>query len=805
MQIEGYFIIIARKLRTNPFHHNSLTTILPIRNDMGKCHTLTPGRPADWTFEYMQIYVSGLYCGGNPQPGVGILRSVRQAFPSARLVGVDYSSRVSGIHWQDIDDLWIQRPWEELDLDAYADKVRGALDDGGLWISGSDLEAMWLASVFPDGHPTLLAPPSAALKRIAKPAVEALGALPLKVPPFVSTDLPDWDLHRFCRQHDWRVWLKGPYYDAARTPSWDSFIAVRNALSKVWATDNLFLQAHVSGFEESVMLAAYQGELLGCVSMRKRDITPEGKTWAGDVSPVQPEFEAALRRVIREVNWSGGAEIEMVRDATGQLWLLEMNPRFPAWVHGASIAGHNLPALLVRAASRVEPEIAIPQGRQFTRVVLEVPVRADYPIPALPEPFAGAVGHSMKHPSGLPALAERMHRAEQEAMPEPETPEASGLPELPRTFLADIATHDLADTQTPKFLFLDSTAEKLFAGAAARAKRFSSNAVRVSGGYSIKTNPDDRLIRLALANDFYAEAISLLEVRKAIDNGFRPDQVILNGPGKWWPEGMMPKERLHAVFCDSLADLERCVGAIAAGDMQTKHLGVRIRTPNIVSRFGIPLDSPGTFEKLLDAVALMPSDTAFAVHFHMASSNIGVAQWWHLFESMLKWCRSIEKLTGRAIELLDIGGGWFPDDWHSHEDSRFTRAVDAIKAALPQVREIVSEPGKALAQPSMALAMRILEIQEHEDESIEAVVDGSIAELPMFAFQPHRILRQCARTGALEPVGRGKTHLMGRLCMEHDIVAANVGLPGGTSVGDLLIFCDAGGYDRSMSYEFGRG
>ncbi|MDQ3472049.1 MAG: hypothetical protein M3428_06710, partial [Pseudomonadota bacterium] len=211
----------------------------------------------------MKIYVSGLYCGGNPQPGVGIVRSLRQGFPFAKLTGVEYSSRVSGIHWDDLDDLFIQRPWDELNLDAYADKVRNILDDGGLWISGSDLEAMWLASIFPDGHPNLLAPPAAALKRIAKPAVEALSSLPLKVPTFVATDLPDWELHAFCREHDWRLWLKGPYYDAARTPSWDTFIAARNALTKVWSTDRLFLQAHVSGYEESVMLAAYEGELLG--------------------------------------------------------------------------------------------------------------------------------------------------------------------------------------------------------------------------------------------------------------------------------------------------------------------------------------------------------------------------------------------------------------------------------------------------------------------------------------------------------------------------------------------------------------
>ena len=90
--------------------------------------------------------MSGLYAGANPQPGVGIIRSLRQGYPNATLVGVEYSNRVSGIHFEELDDLWIQRPWAELDLDSYGEKVRDVLDAGGLWISGSDLEAMWLAS-----------------------------------------------------------------------------------------------------------------------------------------------------------------------------------------------------------------------------------------------------------------------------------------------------------------------------------------------------------------------------------------------------------------------------------------------------------------------------------------------------------------------------------------------------------------------------------------------------------------------------------------------------------------------------------
>ncbi|HEX8444506.1 MAG TPA: ATP-grasp domain-containing protein [Allosphingosinicella sp.] len=754
----------------------------------------------------IKVYVSGLYCGGNPQPGVGIVRSLRSAFPKAALIGVEYSNRVSGIHWGELDDVWLQRPWDELDLTTYADSVREVLDSGAFWISGSDLEAMWLASIFPDGHRNLLAPPVGALKRITKPAVEAAQGLPVKVPTFVSTELSDWDLHAFCRQHNWRVWLKGPYYDAARTPSWDVFEAARNALSKVWSTQKLYLQAHVSGYEESVMLAAYQGELLGAVSMRKRDITPEGKTWAGDVTEVSDEFLRPLRRMVKELNWSGGGELEMVRDPAGQLWLLEMNPRFPAWVHGATLAGHNLPGLLVAGATGVAPKPSLAHGEEFTRVVLEVPVRKDYPLPPLPEPFAGAVGHSMKHPSGLPSLAERMHKAETDLIEIiNDGADEQQVAPVPESMMADLNSYDFAQVQTPQFLFMDSTAAGLFKAASERAHRLSTNQVEVITGYSIKTNPDKRLIKLALDNGFLAEAISLAEVQSALEVGFRADQVILNGPGKWWPEGMMPKERMHAVFCDSVADLDRCVAAIKSGEMSSKHVGIRIRTPNIRSRFGIPLDSPETFGKLVEAVKRLPTDTAFGVHFHMASANVGVAQWWHLFESVLKWCRAIEKLTGREIELLDMGGGWFPDDVHDGDEDRFVKAVETVRAMLPHVRQIASEPGKAMAQPSMALAMRVLEIQEHEDDYVEAVVDGSIAELPMYFFYPHRMLRQCGQSGEWQPLKRGKTHLMGRLCMEHDIVAANVQLPEGTRAGDLLIFCDAGGYDRSMSYVFGRG
>jgi diaminopimelate decarboxylase len=756
----------------------------------------------------MRIYVSGLYSGTNPQPGVGIARSIRSAYPDAELIGVEYSNRCSGIHWKDFDDIRLHRPWDELNLKSHAVDIQKVLDDGGLWISSIDLEIMWLATLMPDGHPRLLTPPLDALKRVVKPAIPAHEGLPVKIPEYVTTELSDWELHSFCRRKNWKVWLKGPYYEAVRTPSWAELKRWRGVLTTAWAVDSLSLQEHRSGYEESVMLCAYKGELLDCVYMRKRDLTELGKTWAGDTLPVPSEIIYPLREIIRQLKWTGGAELEMIRDPEGQLWLLEWNPRFPAWVHGATITGRNLPATLVEGATAVPAITHPPDSPQFARVVIEIPVRAEYPLPPLPEPLGGAIGHSLKHPSGLIEFANHLRKDEKF-----ENPYANGHSNkgdkndlsLPKTILGDIEGLDIESIETPVSVFLESTATEYFD----RARRFtvelSSRAVSVRNAYSIKTNPDERLIKLALDNGFYAECISLLEAQKAVDVGFRPEQVILNGPAKWWRRTPASVNSFYSIFCDSLEEYARVVNELEEGAVDTQVLGIRLRPPSIPSRFGVPIAKPDEFIRVVEAVRRLPNSCRLGLHFHMASSNIGVQHWKHLFDSMLHWCRVIRKLSGREIELLDLGGGWFPDDAQSSEGAMFREAIQAISDQLPSVRKVITEPGKALAQPSTALAMQILEVRRMSDDRCEAVVDASIAELPMHFFHPHRILYKRRNSKVWRQLGRGKTALLGRLCMEHDIVATEVGLPDDARAGDYLIFCDAGAYDRSMSYVFGRG
>ena len=59
----------------------------------------------------------------------------------------------------------------------------------------------------------------------------------------------------------------------------------------------------------------------------------------------------------------------------------------------------------------------------------------------------------------------------------------------------------------------------------------------------------------------------------------------------------------------------------------------------------------------------------------------------------MRWCVSIEALSGKLIELLDTGGGWFPEDLQKDSAGNFRRAIDLIPDFLPHVRQIISEPG----------------------------------------------------------------------------------------------------------------
>ena len=74
-------------------------------------------------------------------------------------------------------------------------------------------------------------------------------------------------------------------------------------------------------------------------------------------------------KLIASTNWRGGMELELIRTTENELYLIEINPRLPAWVYLAVAAGQNLPESMVQLAAgeTVKPFTEYAIGKMFIR------------------------------------------------------------------------------------------------------------------------------------------------------------------------------------------------------------------------------------------------------------------------------------------------------------------------------------------------------------------------------------------------------------------------------------------------------
>jgi diaminopimelate decarboxylase len=730
------------------------------------------------------VYCGGLGSGPDPSPGVGVARSLREAFADLHIVGVGDSAEATGLHHPVFDEVWIA---PGRDPGAIVER----LDAGAVWIPGSGREARALARTL-GGHSGLLSPPPDALDRFDAAGADLARRLGLLSPPSISTQEEDWRLAAFGREHGWRLWLSGPEHAPRRIDGWRALEGARAHLAGRWSTGRLRLRAHVQGNGESIVFAAHRGAALGARHMRSTTETAPGTPWAGHVAGLADELPAvapALDRELSEATWTGGGELELVRSIDGARWLVACHPCFAPWVYGASLAGANLPSALVGAATGRAPAPAERRAPGFVRVVVELPLRTGF---GLSEPVTPATGvvragnylAGMPDPERRPSLGSGAHPREDAR--QPAEPLRGMVAEL---HVAESTPHVHAIDPGPRWRTL---VERV---------RSASGSRRVEIAYSIKTDPDLRLLHAAREHGFLAEAITAAEMRRAIETGFTGDQIILNGPAKRWPPSAAPLQTF-AAFADSLGELTALAELAGSGALSTRYLGPRVRPPVVASKFGVQLGDYGTFSGLVGALRRLPASTPVGLHVHWASSEAGHETWFAAIEATLEWGRCLQDLTGRAIACLDLGGGWQPDDFDAAFLPRLSELVAHCHAELDALEVIVLEPGRALVQPLAVVETTVLELRRGSGAR-EIVVDASLAEVPRASVYPHRVLSRGA--GGWYQWGRGPDRMLGRLCMEDDVLRAGVALPDDVQAGTRVLIADAGAYDRSMAYSFGRG
>lgn len=82
-----------------------------------------------------------------------------------------------------------------------------------------------------------------------------------------------------------------------------------------------------------------------------------------------PDVEGLGREVVERIDLTGVAKVDMKRDPSGRLWLLEVNARFSLWHHLGSAAGVNIPALVwADVTGRPRPAVSRPRRSTWWNV-----------------------------------------------------------------------------------------------------------------------------------------------------------------------------------------------------------------------------------------------------------------------------------------------------------------------------------------------------------------------------------------------------------------------------------------------------
>ncbi|MDQ0394555.1 hypothetical protein [Labrys monachus] len=324
--------------------------------------------------KFPAIAVSGLHRGDNPQPGSAVIRSIRRIYPGARIVGLSYDPLESGLFSMDMDnvDVAFSLPFPAAGEGALIDRIDEIRQIQRLDMIIPCLDAeipnyFKLAKEFWRRRIKVTLPTKQSFERRSKENLSRLaseagvGAPRTIVAPSLSA------AYSAGAEIGYPLFLKGRFYDARRVSSPAEVAFAFHQLTEVWGGPVL-VQEIIDGEEYDVAgFGNGQGDIVGSCSIRKMLLTKAGKAFSGIVVS-DPQLNDTVKRIIAALRWNGPFELEFIKGRRGYS-LIEMNPRFPAWIDFPSQLGCNLPAALVeRAASLPEtPLQTCSAGRMFVR------------------------------------------------------------------------------------------------------------------------------------------------------------------------------------------------------------------------------------------------------------------------------------------------------------------------------------------------------------------------------------------------------------------------------------------------------
>ncbi|MCK5293260.1 MAG: ATP-grasp domain-containing protein, partial [Arcobacteraceae bacterium] len=167
---------------------------------------------------------------------------------------------------------------------------------------------------------------------------------------------------------DFPLMIKGNYYKAYKTHNLEGAKEAFIKISNEWGFP-ILVQKVVEGEEINLVgVADGKGELKGAVAIKKLTTTDIGKIWTGLTIQNEKLIQIA-KDFVKLTKWRGPFELECMMNLQN-IYLIEINPRFPAWVYFATEIGVNLPEIVmdIMEGKDVKPQLEYPSNKMYVRV-----------------------------------------------------------------------------------------------------------------------------------------------------------------------------------------------------------------------------------------------------------------------------------------------------------------------------------------------------------------------------------------------------------------------------------------------------
>ena len=327
----------------------------------------------------IKIAVTGLNAIDNPGPGVAVIRGLLEAKSfDATIIGLAYESLEPGIYMHDIVDRTYQIPYPASGTDLLMERLEYIHEKESLdvIIPNFDAELFSFIKLEPKLKKmgiNMFMPTLDQFEERLKVNLPSFGKkYDINVPKSESIYSVS-DFSKYKNDFDWPIVVKGKHYDAKIAYNQEQLQSHFNKISAKWGLP-IIIQEFAHGTEYNVTgVGDGNGNTISAVPMRKQYITEIGKAWGG-IAITDKKLLDLTHHFIKETKWRGAFELELMKNKNGEFYLLEINPRIPAWVYLAVGVGQNIPELIVNLAlgNNVEPITTFKAGKMFIRYSWEM-------------------------------------------------------------------------------------------------------------------------------------------------------------------------------------------------------------------------------------------------------------------------------------------------------------------------------------------------------------------------------------------------------------------------------------------------